>query len=228
LLDDAWPSHRLNLIAASPTVFDRPRDWPAWHQLCGFLELPPHEHETIAPEVGDFLAAGAPPVFMGFGSLMPVAGNAHLNDTIDTFVEASRIAGCRAIIQSEEPRSSSDRVLFVQRTPHTVVFPRCAAVVHHAGAGTTHTTLRAGVPSVPVPHVSDQFAWSEELQRLGVAPAPLRRTKLTAHALAARIREVLTTPAMKSSAAALSARMQNDNGPQRAADLIESAMAPKL
>jgi len=116
----------------------------------------------------------------------------------------------------------------VKRTPHKIVFPKCAAIVHHAGAGTTHTALRAGVPSVAVPHVSDQFAWSEELQRLGVAPTPLRRTKLAANALAARIRQVLNTPAMKSSALAISARMENDNGPQRAADLIESAMAPKL
>jgi sterol 3beta-glucosyltransferase len=228
LLDDAWPSHRLNLLAASPALFDRPPDWPAWHQLCGFLELPSHRHETVAPEVDAFLAAGAPPVFMGFGSLMPIAGNEHLQATIETFIAASQIAGCRAIIQSEEPRPSTDTVLFVQRTPHRIVFPRCAAVVHHAGAGTTHTTLRAGVPSVPVPHVSDQFAWSEELQRLDVAPTPLRRTKLTAKALAARISQALSTPAMKSSAVAISARMQNDNGPQRAADLIESAMAPKL
>ena len=228
LLGDAWPSHRLNLLAASPALFDRPADWPAWHQLCGFLELPSHQHETVAPEVDAFLAAGAPPVFMGFGSLMPIAGNEHLQMTIETFIAASRIACCRAIIQCEDPRPSTDDVLFVKRTPHKIVFPKCAAIVHHAGAGTTHTALRAGVPSVAVPHVSDQFAWSEELQRLGVAPTPLRRTKLAANALAARIRQVLNTPAMKSSALAISARMENDNGPQRAADLIESAMAPKL
>jgi UDP:flavonoid glycosyltransferase YjiC (YdhE family) len=228
LLDDAWPSHRLNLIAASPAMFDRPSDWPAWHQLCGFLELPSHEHEAVAPEVDAFLAAGAPPVFMGFGSLMPIAGNAHLNDTIETFVEAGRIAGCRAIIQCDERRASTERVLFVQRTPHKIVFPRCAAVVHHAGAGTTNTTLRAGVPSVAVPHVSDQFAWSDELHRLGVAPAPLRRTKLHSQALAARLSEVLHTPRMKAAAMAIAAKMRNDNGPQTAADLIEAAMAPKL
>jgi UDP:flavonoid glycosyltransferase YjiC (YdhE family) len=236
LLDDAWTSHRLNLLAAAPALFDRPRDWPAWHRLCGFLELPLHQHEPVAPEVDAFLAAGSPPVFMGFGSLMPIAGNEHLHTTIETFVAASELAGCRAIIQcSEDPstalragRASADRILFVKRTPHKIVFPRCAAVVHHAGAGTTHTTLRAGVPSVAVPHVSDQFAWAEKLQQLGVAPPMLRRTKLTAGALAARIEAVLTTPAMKAAAMAIGAKMQSDDGPQRAAELIEAAMAPKL
>jgi len=128
------------------------------------------------------------------------------------------------VIQADIDRPSTDSILFVKRTPHRLVFPRCVAVVHHAGAGTTHSTLRAGVPSIPVPHVSDQFAWSDELRRLGVAPEPLRRTKLTATALAARIRLVLQSPLMKAAAGAISERMKNDNGPETAADMIEQRM----
>ena len=226
LMRDAWPSHRLNLLASSPAMMiARPRDWPAWHQMCGFLELPPHEHEAMSPEVDRFLANGAAPVFMGFGSLMPLAGGPHLGDTVAVFEDAARLAGCRAVIQSDIDRPSTDSLLFVKRTPHRLVFPRCAAVVHHAGAGTTHATLGAGVPSIPVPHVSDQFAWSDELRRLGVAPEPLRRTRLTAPALAARIRTALQQPRMKAAAMAMSARMQSDNGPETAADMI---MALKL
>jgi sterol 3beta-glucosyltransferase len=232
LMRDAWPSHLLNLVAASPALIERPADWPAWNQLCGFLELPSHEHEEVSPEVDAFLGSGSPPVFMGFGSLMPIAGNIHITETLDTFEEAARLAGCRAIIQSEVDsstalaagRPSTDRVLFIKRTPHKLVFPRCAAVVHHAGAGTTHTTLRAGVPSVPVPHVSDQFGWSDELHRLGVAPRPIRRAKLSAALLAERIKATIDDPRMKQAAMALGARMQSDNGPETAADLIESAV----
>ena len=224
LLDDAWCSHRLNVIGASPALLDPPADWPAWHQLSGFLELPSHQHEVVATEVDTFLANGAAPVFMGFGSLMPIAGSDHLTATLATLEEAARIAGCRAIIQSDVERRSTDRVLFVKRTPHTMVFPRCAAIVHHAGAGTTHTTLRAGVPSVPVPHVADQFGWSDELQRLGVAPAPIRRMKFSAHALASGIKDVLAAPQMKRAAMAMRTRMQADNGPETAADLIEKSM----
>ena len=119
---------------------------------------------------------------------------------------------------------STDRVLFIKRTPHKLVFPRCALIVHHAGAGTTHTTLRAGVPSVPVPHVSDQFAWSEELVRLGVAPKPIRRTRLDAKTLAARIEEVLASKTMKQNAIAISERMRSDDGPKTACDMIEKQM----
>lgn len=225
LMRDGWPSHRLNLLASSPAFVDpRPADWPAWHQLCGFLELPAHEHESVSPQVERFLSSGPPPVFMGFGSLMPTEGE-HLEATVATFEEAARLAGCRAIVQAEIDRASNDRILFVRRTPHKLVFPRCAAVVHHCGAGTTHTTLRAGAPSVPVAHVSDQFAWADELRRLGAAPKLLRRTAWNAKALASRIREVIDNPKMKQAAMAMSARMQNDNGPETAAELIESAFA---
>ena len=221
LMRDGWPSHRLNLLASSPAFLNpRPADWPAWHQLCGFLELPSHEHESVSPQVERFLASGDAPVFMGFGSLMPTEGE-HLEATVATLEDAARIAGCRAIVQADIDRTSSDRILFVRRTPHKLVFPRCAAVVHHCGAGTTHTTLLAGTPSVPVAHVSDQFAWAEELQRLGAAPRMLRRTAWDAKELASRIREVIDNPKMKQAAMAMSARMQNDNGPERAADLIE-------
>jgi UDP:flavonoid glycosyltransferase YjiC (YdhE family) len=223
LLLDAWPSHLLNLFASSPAFLDRPADWPAWHQLCGFLELPPHEHEQVSPELDAFLAGGPSPVFMGFGSLMPIAGTVHIADTIATFEAAARLAGCRAIVQCDIDRDSTERVFYVKRTPHHLVFPRCAAVVHHAGAGTTHTTLRAGVPSIPVPHVSDQFAWSEELRRLGVSPAPLRRTKLAPKPLAARIQQVLADPQMKPRAMAIAKRMKSDNGRETAANLIEKA-----
>lgn len=225
LLRDAWPSHRLNLLASSPALLDRPPDWPAWHQLSGFLELPSHEHETVTPELHAFLDAGAPPVFMGFGSLMPSDGP-HLIDTVGLFEAAAARANCRAIVQSAIERPSTDRVLFIQRTPHKLVFPRCAAIVHHAGAGTTHTTLRAGTPSVPVPHLSDQFLWSNELHRLGVAPKPLKRTKWSAAALSDRIRQTVGNAAMKQAAMAIAARMRHDNGPETAADLIERMALP--
>ena len=225
LMNEGWPSHRLHLLAASPALLEpRPADWPDWNQMCGFLSLPAHQHETVAPEVDAFLAGGAPPVFMGFGSLMPLAGSRHLDDLLTIFMEAARASRQRAIIQTDVDRPSTDDVLFIKRTPHHQVFPRCAAVVHHAGAGTTHTSLGAGVPSVPVPHVSDQFAWSDELYRLGVAPKPLKRTRLTADALAARIRETGGNQRMKAAATSIQARMAHDDGPRRAAEMIDAAM----
>ena len=201
-VDEGWPSPLLHLIASSPALLDRPADWPPQYHLCGFLELPAHDNEPLSAEVEAFLSRGPAPVFM----------------------EAARLSGRRAIIQADVDRAATDDLLFVRRTPHARVFPRCAAVVHHAGAGTTHTTLRAGVPSVPVPHVSDQFAWSEELERLGVAPRALLRKKWSAPALADRIRQAAGNPRMKAAAVSIQERMATDDGPSTAATLIERAV----
>ena len=190
--------------------------------MCGFLALPATTHEQVAPELEAFLRAGEPPVFMGFGSLMPVSSS-YLTESVALMKEAARLAGCRAIIQAEVPPEQSDRVVIIGRSPHAQVFPRCAAVVHHCGAGTTHTTLQAGVPSVCVPHVSDQFGWAQALRRLGVAPAAVARRSLTAPKLARRIKQALADPGMRTRAAAIAARMKDDDGPARAAELIEEA-----
>jgi sterol 3beta-glucosyltransferase len=224
LMNVGWPSHRLHLIASSPALLERPPDWPEWNQMCGFLALPAHEHEVLTPEVDAFLARGSTPIFMGFGSLMPLSDSDRLTELVATFTEAAARSGQRAIIQADIDHPATPDLLFVRRTPHVQVFPRCAAVVHHAGAGTTHTTLKSGVPSIPVPHVSDQFAWSDELHRLGVAPAPLKRTKLTANALAARIRQTVGNALMKQNAVAMQQRMASDDGPETAATLIERTM----
>ena len=220
LLFEGWPSPLLHVIAASPAFIDRPGDWPDHFRMTGFLGLPSHDHEQLSGDVEAFLSAGAAPVFMGFGSLMPTDGP-HLADTIATLTAAAEQSGQRAIIQAEIDRPASDTFLFVRRTPHATVFPRCAAVVHHAGAGTTHSTLRAGVPSVAVPHVSDQFGWAAELERLGVAPAPLKRKHLTVKALADRIRETAGNPRMKQAALTMRRKMEHDDGPRVAAELIE-------
>ncbi len=222
LLLDGWASHLLNLIAVSPAICTAPPDWPPWNRVCGFLAPPATSHEQIAPELDAFINDGEPPVFMGFGSLMPLRSS-YLDQVVAVFTEATRLAGCRAIIQAAVAPRQDARVAIVGRTPHAQVFRRCAAVVHHCGAGTTHTTLKAGVPSIGVPHVSDQFGWIAELQRLGVAPRPVGRRSLTAPRLAHRIKQVLADPGMRTRAAAIAARMQDDDGAGRAAALIEEA-----
>ncbi len=224
LLLDGWVSHLLNLVAVSPAIIREQPDWPAWNRVCGFLELPSTNHEPIAPALAAFLDAGEPPIFMGFGSLMPVSSS-YLAESVAIMKEAVRLAGCRAIIQAEVAPERSDRIVMVGRTPHAQVFPRCAAVVHHCGAGTTHTTLKAGVPSICVPHVSDQSGWANELRRLGVAPPAEDRRSLTAAGLARRITEALADAGMRRRAAAISEQMKADDGPATAALMIEDAHA---
>jgi sterol 3beta-glucosyltransferase len=224
IIRDAWTSHRLNLVTVNPSVFPAPPDWPAWNQVCGFLSLPETIHEQIAPQLEAFLATGPPPVFIGFGSLMPTDAE-MLAETVALLHDAAQRAGGRTIIQSNATVDPSlldnHDIIFVSRTPHRAVFHRCAAIVHHAGAGTTQTVLESGVPSVPVPHVSDQFSFADELERLGVASRGIPRRSLTAARLAQRIKEVMGNPQLAENAAVLRDRMKGHDGVATAVKLIE-------
>lgn len=224
LIDGVWSSKTLNLIAVSPVFCPRQDDWQERHQVCGFLTgqkaIP---YKTPAQDLATFLDAGAPPVYVSFGSVMPFSG-AALDEIIVLLDDARRRAGCRMIVQApdrEHPRSASSELLFVTSVPHALVFPRCAAVVHHGGAGTTQTALRAGTPSVVVAHIEEQYFWGRELQRIGAAPAPLRRRTLNAQALAKQIAAVLNTPKMRQTAQDIAATMRTENGVATAVALIE-------
>lgn len=216
LLNEAWSSRLLNLVAVSPMLCERPADWPDSCRVCGFLDLPGTDTEgAVPPEVEAFLAAGEPPLFMTFGSVLPL-DIATQRETLALLAEAATLAGCRALIQAPDWRecgmSCSESALFIERMSHALVFPRCRAVVHHGGAGTSHAAARAGTPSVVVAHIGEQEFWGGQLQRLGIAPPALKRRGLTAARLATRIREAVASREMQQNAALIGARMQGENG----------------
>ena len=95
-----------------------------------------------------------------------------------------------------------DNVFVVDSAPHSWLFPRMAAVVHHGGAGTTAEGLRAGVPSVIVPFVLDQPFWGARVKALGLGPDPIPQKHLTADRLANAIRIAVTDSGMKQRAKA--------------------------
>ncbi|MFI5300062.1 MAG: glycosyltransferase [Polyangiales bacterium] len=220
----------LGLIAMSPSLFARPVDWDPRVQLCGFLGVPSGaEKWEPSPELRAFLDAG-PPVFLSFGSMFNLDPRETL-DAVNLFVEALAIAGARGIIQAPAgiiaQARKGDHVRYVERAPHAQLFARCSVVVHHGGAGTTQTALLAGKPSIVVPHITDQFYFGKLLHARGVASAPLDRKRLAAKPLAARIQGVLADEEMTARAKALATSLASENGPLRAAELIEEAMRAK-
>lgn len=226
---DSWHSPLLDIVAVSATLCPRPHDWPSRHRVSGFLSLPPSgQVDPVPRELEDFLASGSPPVFVTFGSLAPKDA-AGRRETSAILEDALARAGRRGVIQGLDGEGSTrrDEILHVGRVPHALVLPRCAAVVHHGGAGTTQTVLSAGVPSVVIPHVADQFFWGSELHRHGVAPAPLNRKALTGPRLAHRLRSVLGSPAPAAKARAISAALAAEDGCTAAVALIEDVARPR-
>ncbi|HEX2142258.1 MAG TPA: nucleotide disphospho-sugar-binding domain-containing protein, partial [Candidatus Limnocylindria bacterium] len=138
---------------------------------------------------------------------------------------AAAAAGVRAVVQlpgRDGIRVKGQDVLLLHApVDHRALFPRAAAVVHHGGAGTTHTAAAAGVPQVVVPHVGDQPYWAARLQALGVATPPLPATRLAPHPLAERLRSALHDGELRASARRLGALVKADRGVATAIGLLE-------
>ena len=160
---------------------------------------------------------------MSFGVATPSGAEAQ-GDFIELLCEAAARAQCRMIIQAPLWEAcgaeATSAIHYVSVSLHALIFPRCAAVIHHGGAGTSHSATMAGVPSVVVFHIDEQKFWGTQLKRIGVAPAPLPWRNLTARSLAQRIAEVLRAPEMKNKAQTAAAIMRTEDGVGRAVALI--------
>ncbi|MGX6603833.1 glycosyltransferase [Micromonosporaceae bacterium Da 78-11] len=226
----------------STAVVPRPADWPAALRITGYWWPARPAGWQPPPALTDFLAAGPPPVFIGFGSMAP----GHGERLAALVLDAVRRAGVRAILQAGwsglstgsahddglstgsarndglstgsarndglSTGSARDDVLSIGELPHDWLFPRTAAVVHHAGAGTTAAGLRAGVPAVAVPVLADQPFWARRLHTLGVTPAPIPMPALTPGRLAVALRAVTTDPHYAARSQAVSARIRAEDG----------------
>jgi vancomycin aglycone glucosyltransferase len=195
------------LLAADPDLAPGPGDGPIAYQQVGFLH-PPDTGERLPEKLEAFLAAGTPPLYVGFGS-MP---DPQPERTTQRLLEVIAASGARAVIGAGWAGLGtgplSDDVLVVDAVPHAKLFPRVAAVVHHGGAGTTSTAARASAPQVLVPHLLDQFYFARRVRELGVGVATGARRGLDFASLAECIGAVLDNEIVAERAAALGERMR--------------------
>ena len=208
------------LYGFSSHVIPPPADWGDHVHVTGywFLNEPPgwQPPETLAR----FLAAGPPPVYVGFGSMSsrdPAA-------TARTVFDAVNLAGCRAIVSEGWGGIAAGNVpaniLAVQDVPHAWLFGQVTAVVHQGGAGTTAAAIRAGKPSIVCPFVADQPYWGNQVHRLGIGPKPIRQSRLRAENLARAIDQAVQDRQMQSRAADLGVKVAAEDGVARAVEIV--------
>jgi sterol 3beta-glucosyltransferase len=207
------------LHAFSPAVIPRPADWPESALTTGYWT-----GSGCAPlptRVEEFLAAGDPPVSVGFGSMIG-SDPARLAEVV---VEAARRVGVRTILAAGwgalTGATSAADVLVVDDIDYRSLFPRVTAVVHHGGAGTTGAAFAAGRPQVVCPFVADQPFWGDVVHRRGVGAQPVPQRRLTVDSLAAALDVVVGNEVMARSARELGERVRAEDGVGTAVAALE-------
>jgi len=184
------------------------------------LELP----TDADAEILSWIAAGAPPIYFGFGGGMQLPSPA---ETVALITAACAQLGERALIVGGPNDWSRiphpDHVKVVSTVNHAAIFPACRAVVHHGGAGTTAAGMRAGIPMLILwLAVDDQPVWAEAVTRLGVASGR-EFWSTTLDLLVADLRSILN-PECATRARELATKMTKPaESVARAADLLEDA-----
>ncbi len=164
-----------------------------------------NDEAPLPNEVEAFLSNGAPPVYLGFGSM-------RANETHGRLVlAAARALGLRAVLlrgwADLTPEDTGSDILSIGDINHQKLFPRVAAIVHHGGSGTTTAAARAGRPQVIIPHNYDQFYWSHRMQELGVGVSGPVRAELSKDGLIQALGDCLR-PEVAKRAADLAGRIE--------------------
>jgi len=216
-----------NIHAISPHVIPRPHDWPAMYTMDGYIAEDKPEEGPPPVELQEFLAAGAPPVYIGFGS-MSGSNSKRLTDTV---IRALKKANVRGIIASGwgglRTTDLPETILGIEDAPHAWLFLQVSAVVHHGGAGTTAAGLRAGCPTIICPFMGDQPFWGDQVVRLGVGLKMPSQKKLTVEKLSEAIHTVITDKTIQESAALLGEKLQTEDGTANIICTIESIIAKR-
>lgn len=228
-----WKVYASLDIARSPLIYGysshvipKPPDWGDWLHVTGYWFLEQAESWQPPAALLEFLQAGPPPVYIGFGSMLEWEA-AHFTRLV---IDALHNLGLRGILHEGWGELGAgdlpDNMFRVQNVPHEWLFPQMAALVHHGGAGTAAAGLRAGVPAVIVPFFADQPFWGERVRQLGVGPAPIPRQKLTADKLTRALRMAVSDPAMRQRATELGQQIRLEDGVGNAVQVIEQVLSP--
>jgi UDP:flavonoid glycosyltransferase YjiC (YdhE family) len=197
------------LTSVSPPILPPPSDYPSHVHVTGFLFLDEGSDWTPQPDLVEFLEAGEPPVYIGFGSM---TGHTREN-LISMLVEA--LDGRRGIVDGTWSREDTDRVpesvYLIDGAPHEWLFPKMSAVVHHGGSGTTAAGLRAGLPTLVIPHLFDQFYFGRRIHELGAGPDPIPRRQLNAALLKDALSRLLGDDTLRTNAEDISQRIQAED-----------------
>jgi sterol 3beta-glucosyltransferase len=232
-----WPHDLPQICAVSPSLCPQPEDWPEQKVMSGWWFLASGSGHAPPPELVEFLKQK--PVYIGFGSMK---ANAEFCTTLSTLaIKSLQFAGVKGVLlggwagltrealdtSTDEGKRlyswAEENVFEIESCPHDRLFPQCAVVVHHGGAGTLAAGIRAGRPTIICATQGDQPFHGSLVQTLGIGKylGMIGSSKVTAEHLAAGIEELTTDESINAAAQAISAQVLAEDGAANAISFID-------
>jgi len=198
-------------------------DWPPNTVITGHVFHDGPHGTSLPAELESFLEKGPAPIVFTLGSSVVLIARDFWRES----VQAARRIGARAVLLSGDRAGElnsiyggSGDVIAVTRAPHSLVFPRAAAIVQQCGIGTLAQSLRSGHPMLAVPYSHDQPDNAIRARRLGMARIvypPRYRGRRVAQELA----KLLADRRYSDAAVRVAGFVRKEGGVNAACDAIE-------
>jgi sterol 3beta-glucosyltransferase len=220
------------VMGYSPSVFPPPHDWPIHRDVTGYWHLStatPRDTSTanIDPRLVEFIEAGSPPLYIGFGSMN--YDPAQLKPLLEAIVSETevRIVYGTGWIDEQRIRNLNlpDSIFVASHVSHLWLFPRMLGTLHHGGAGTTASSILSGVPTLIAWFIVDQVFWATRVAQLGVGIDLGNFHDLTTESVISAIRRLQTDQTLKQNAVLLGMKVNEEDGIQRAVRAIQRYIA---
>ena len=219
---DGWINSPDRVIGLFPEWFaPPPGDWPKQTVLTSFPLYDEADVTPIDSDLEKFLKDGEPPIAFTPGSAMRY-GREFFAEAIGT----CRLLGRRGVLLSRHrehlPENLPGEIRHVEYAPFSRLLPRCAAIVHHGGIGTSAQAMAAGIPQLVVTMAHDQPDNAARLKRLGVAET-LPARKFSGARAAMLLKGIMDEGHVKS-CLAIKTRMAEERPLEKTADCIERTL----
>ncbi len=212
------------LYGISPSFITKPQDYPSDHLYTGFW-LNEHKEQSLPTAVTDFMSAQGPTLIITFGS-MPYQSKIDINDFVQAILGEHKLKilivrgwGLREVKIKDGPK-----VMSIESAPFELLFPLANYIIHHGGAGTTATALKAGLPQMicPVLHpFGDQYFWGKQIEKKKIGPKPIPLKKLSIQNMLDGL-AVLCQKEIEQNAKDLKNKLAEENGLAMVKNFIEN------
>ena len=199
-------------------------NWKEITEITGYFFAQKPENYKPPAELITFLESGKKPFLVTFGSMFHKP-----KDTLRIYRVISRaIADTHSravfIMPDLDPHKVDipDYIFLANNIPYDWLLKKVSLVIHHFGFGTTAEALKAGLPSIPIPHLFDQKIRAGKIHNIGLASKPLDIKKLNSQQLTKSINYVMENAALRNRCKEIGMKISKEKGVEKAVELINN------
>ena len=210
-------------IIPMPLFLQKPNpNWKKSTEITGFLFADTPNEYSAPEDLLKFINNREKPILITFGSMFHNQEQTkHLYVTVcESLIESNTRAVLIMPDLDEKEIEIPENVFLAKQIPYSWLLRHVELVVHHFGFGTTAEVLRAGLPSIPIPHIFDQKNRASSIHKLGYAYKPIDINKINTEILSNAIVHVRNNQEMKNRCLDAGKIITSEKGTEKAVIMI--------